>query len=98
MSTPTVRSSPEEQELRDKVTRLVETQFKMDWVRAFDHYAVGTSATVDRERLLAMLEDAGIGNFMTRGKWADALLEKLDTNGDKRISWGEFESVLRVGR
>jgi hypothetical protein len=98
MSSPTVRSSPEEQELRDKVTRLVETRFQMDWRRAFDHYASNSSASVDREQLLAMLEDAGIGNFMTRGKWADGVMQKLDANGDKRISWSEFESVLRSGR
>lgn len=89
-----VGTSKEEQELMDKVTRLVDSRYKSDWRRAFDSYA-GATSTVDRDRLIDLLEDAGIGNWATRGVWADGILAKMDRNGDKRISWGEFEALLR---
>jgi Ca2+-binding EF-hand superfamily protein len=98
MSQATVCSSPEEADLLDKVTRLVDSRFKSDWRRAFDHYASGSTAAVDRDQLITLLDDAGIGNWATRGAWAKGVLKKMDTNGDKRISWTEFQSVSQSGR
>lgn len=98
MADATVRSTPEERELQDKVTRLVDARFKSDWRRAFDHYASGSTADVGRDQLLDLLSDAGIGTWATRGMWADGVLKKMDSNGDKRISWAEFQSVLQSGR
>ena len=86
--------SAEERELREKVERLIRTNFAMDWRRAFDHYASDSNAAVNREELLVLLEDAGIGNWATRGAWADGVMKKFDKNGNKQISWAEFEEVL----
>ncbi|MBM4374671.1 MAG: hypothetical protein FJ095_06275 [Deltaproteobacteria bacterium] len=98
MSSATVRSSLEEAELIEKVTRLVDSRFKSDWRRAFDHYSSGSTAVVDRDQLIKLLDDAGIGNWVTRGAWADGVPNKMVTNGDKCVSWTEFQSVLQPGR
>jgi hypothetical protein len=89
-------STPEEQELRDKVTRLVEGRHGGDWRRAFDSYTKGGSG-VNRDQLMSLLDDAGIGNWATRGAWATGILKKMDTNVDGNISWTEFDSLIRSG-
>ena len=42
-----------------------------------------------------MLEDAGVGSWLTRGAWADGIIGELDKNKDKSISWEEFEALLQ---
>ena len=90
----TASSTPEEQELRDTVTRFVESRHHGDWRRAFDSYSQGGSG-VNRDQLKSLLEDSGIGNGLTRSAWATGILKKIDTNFDGNISWPEFESLLR---
>jgi len=84
-------------ELKEKVAALVQSKFGGDWYRAFTHYAAlnGSNATVDKEDLQVMLEDAGVGNWLTRGAWADGIIGELDKNKDKSISWEEFEALLQ---
>ena len=41
------------------------------------------------------LEDAGIGSWLTRGKWADGILSEVDTSGDKAISEAELRAALQ---
>ena len=86
-------------ELKDKVAALVQSKFGGDWYRAFNHYAGknGGTGEVDKEDLLAMLEDAGVGSWLTRGAWADGIIGELDKNKDKSISWSEFETLLQGG-
>jgi hypothetical protein len=91
------KESKEEKELREKITQLVDQRFKGDWQRAFDHYGGKSGRGIDRDELLKLLEEADIGNWLTRGAWADGILEKLDTNKDKAISWDEFEPILKAG-
>jgi hypothetical protein len=87
-------------ELQDKVTRLVEGKFGGDWDRAFAHYAStkGAPGILDRDELMQVLEDAGIGSWVTRGLWADGVIKELDTSRDRSISHEEFRTMLRVGR
>lgn len=90
-------SSPREQELKDKVQRLVERRFGGDYRSAFDHYDGSNGRGISRKELLRLLDDAGIGNLVTRGVWADGILEKIDAqhgNGDGRIQWPEFQRVI----
>lgn len=83
-------------ELREKIERLVTEKYKGDWSKAYNHYAAKNGgAQIDRDDLLALLEDAGIGSWLTRGAWADGIMEEVDTNSDKQISWEEFQGVLK---
>lgn len=86
-------------DLQDKVTAVVSTKFGGDWYRAFAKYAAknGSAAGVDKEDLLELLDDAGIGNFATRGMWADGIMKELDKNKDGSISWEEFSALLQGG-
>jgi hypothetical protein len=83
-------------ELKQKVKTLIDTKYGGDYSKAFNYYAGlgGEGGLVGHEELMTMLEDAGIGNWLTRGKWADGIIEDLDTNRDKSISWDEFNKVL----
>lgn len=85
-------------ELKQKITTLIDTKYGGDWTKAFNHYAglSGSSGLVEREDLLQLLKDAQIGSWLTRGAWADGIVEELDTNADAAISWSEFESVLKT--
>jgi hypothetical protein len=88
-----------EKELKDKVTKLVDSKFGGDWDKAFAHYAAksGAGAEVERDDLLLMLEDADIGSWLTRGAWADGIMEEVDVSKDKRISREELARILRDG-
>ncbi len=84
------------QELKDKVGARIDSEFGGDWYKGYQHYAnLGGNNIVERKQLLVLLEDAGIGSWLTRGAWADGIMEELDTNTDKQLSWTEFEKVLR---
>lgn len=90
-------TSPREQELQDKVQRLVERRFGGDYQAAFDHYDSSDDRAIGRKELLRLLDDAGIGNLVTRGAWADGILDKIDGQGgnrDGRIQWSEFQRVV----
>jgi len=88
----------EKQQLEEKVAALVEARFGGDYRKAFDHSDSNHDGKVGKDELMALLQDAGIGNFLTRSTWAAGVIEQLDTDGDGRISWPEFESVFTAGR
>lgn len=87
----------QKQEIKDKVTRLVDSKYGGDWTKMFTFYAGQSEAPdeVERKELVVLLEDAGIGNWITRGQWADGIMEDLDTSANNKISWSEFNKVLR---
>lgn len=86
-------------ELKEKISALVQNKFGGDWYRGFNHYAAknGGTSTVEKEDLLVLLEDAGVGSWLTRGAWADGIIDAADKNKDKSISWDEFEELLQGG-
>ncbi|MBI4704276.1 MAG: EF-hand domain-containing protein [Deltaproteobacteria bacterium] len=93
-------ATPEQlDELKGKISGLVDTKFGGDYTKAFNHYAElsGAGGLVERTDLLQLLEDAGVGSWLSRGAWADGIMKELDTNKDKGISWEEFETVVKKG-
>jgi Ca2+-binding EF-hand superfamily protein len=84
----------QKRELTDKVTRLIQDRFGGDYHRAFAHYDANGDGRVDRAELGRLLEDAGIGNWLTRGAWAGGIVAALDADKDGTISGPEFEAVL----
>lgn len=94
MSRRAQAEDPNVTELTTKVQRLVERRFQGDGRAAFDHYA-GADGQVNRDELSRLLSDAGVGNFITRGAWVSGIMERVDGNGNGKISWGEFNAVMR---
>ena len=87
---------PRVTELKRNVSSLVARRFNGDYKRAFVHYDGDQDGRMTKEEIVAMLADAGVGNFVTRGMWADGILEKLDMNHDRGVSWGEFDAVFNA--
>lgn len=87
----------EKKELVAKVTQLIDREYGGDWDRAFDTYAQGTGSgsLLERDDLLEVLADADVGNWMTRGAWADGVVKELDSSGDAKISRSEFRLALK---
>ncbi len=81
-------------ELKAKVSRLVSANFGGDYDRAFDHYA-GADGIATRSDLMVMLKDAGVGNGLTRGMWADGVMKEVDADGSGGVSKAEFSQVLQ---
>jgi Ca2+-binding EF-hand superfamily protein len=80
-------------ELKAKVKKLVGEKYQGDYKKAFDHY--GADGVVTRAGVLSLLKDAGVGNGMTRGMWADGIIDKMDASKDGKIQWSEFEAGVR---
>ena len=87
----------QKRELTDKVTLLIRDRFGGDYHRAFAHYDANGDGRIDRAELGRLLEDAGIGNWLTRGAWASGIVAALDADKDGTISGPEFEAVLGRG-
>jgi hypothetical protein len=86
----------QKRELQEKVTKLVDMRYGGDWTKAFQHYArEGGADGVDKKALAQLLEDAGVGNRLTRGAWTSGVMEVLDLDGDHSISWAEFQTALQ---
>jgi len=81
-------------ELKRKVSALVSNQYGGNYKQAFDRYDGDHDGNMTKEEIKKLLSDAGVGNFATRGAWADGILAKLDLNKDSGVSWAEFESVF----
>ncbi len=81
-------------ELKTKVGALVNQRFGGDYKAAFDHYDGSHDGGVNRDELVQLLADAGVGNAFTRGMWADGIMEKLDLDKDGRIQWSEFQNGI----
>lgn len=87
----------EEKELVEKVGKLVNKKFGGSYKKAFQHYdRKPKNLEIDRKELIVLLEDADVGNWATRGTWADGIIKKMDKNGNKSIDWGEFEKALKA--
>lgn len=89
------KEDPNEKELKEKVGGLVSTKFGGDYRKAFDHYDTNHDGSVDAAEMSKLLEDARVGNAITRGRWVSGILKKLDTNKNGKIEWAEFESIIK---
>ena len=87
-------SESDVKELKDKVSKLVKSQFGGDYRKAFDYYDVDHDGGVNAAEVRKLLEDAGVGNRLTRGRWVAGILEQLDTNRNGKIEWKEFQDGI----
>ncbi len=86
----------QKQELTHKVTKLIQERFGGDYNRAFAHYDTNGDGRIDKAELGRLLEDAGIGNWLTRGAWSSGIIAALDADKDSTISGPEFQAVLNA--
>lgn len=61
--------------------------------KLFDRYDGDHDGKVDKDELTKLLKDVDIGNTFTRGAWVRGIIDKVDTNADRTISWEEFATV-----
>jgi Ca2+-binding EF-hand superfamily protein len=61
--------------------------------KLFDRYDADHDGKIGKQELRKLLEEVDVGNSFTRGAWVRGILDKVDTNSDKAISWEEFQSV-----
>jgi hypothetical protein len=83
-----------ERELKDKVGALVSKKFGGDFKKAFTHYDADKDGGVSKDEIVKLLADAGVGNGLTRGAWANGILKKLDRDESQTVEWTEFQSVF----
>lgn len=87
-------SDSNRKELVKKVSELVSRRFGGNYETAFRAYAQGDEK-VDSNELRDLLYDADVGNGFTRGAWVDGIIRQLDGDNDGKISWQEFQSVMK---
>lgn len=80
-------------ELRAKIRALVHRSFGGSFRALFDHYGP-TPGGADEAALDHLLDDAGVGNFITRSLWVKGVMKRVDTNHDGLISWDEFAQIV----
>lgn len=86
--------SDDEKELVTKLARLVKKKYGGNPKNAFDSHA-GPDGLMSKSELKDLLEEAGIGYGVTRGTWAEKIIETVDTNGDGKISWLEYQAAIQ---
>jgi hypothetical protein len=83
----------QQRELEQKLARLITDQFHGDIHAIFNHYAA--KGRLSKPELMALLKDATIGNWLTRGAWADGILHELDRDKDGAITQADLEPLAR---
>ncbi len=87
---------PHVRELKHKVAAFCTNHYDGDYRKAFDDYDSNLDGMMTKDEIVELLADAGVGNRLTRGMWANGILDKLDMNQDHGVSWAEFESVFKA--
>jgi len=62
--------------------------------KLFDRYDGDGDGKIDKGELEKLLTDIDVGNRFTRSTWVRGIVDKLDTNADRAISWDEFRTVV----
>lgn len=88
----------EKAELQSKLTMLLAKRFggagDDAWSRAFEAYDTDRNGQISMAELERLLEDADIGNFLTRRAWAGGVMDALDKDASSTISKLELLSAL----
>jgi len=85
-------------ELITKVKKLITTRHGNDDAQAlrqtFEAYDKNGTGRLEPDELSRVLEDAGIGNKLTRGMWVKGILSKLAREVNDALSWNDFASAV----
>jgi len=87
-----------EAELVSKISALMQSRYGgTDAVarrRLFQDYDRNADGHICRSELARLLEDAGVGNSLTRGFWVKGVIARLDVDDTQTISYEELEAVM----
>jgi Ca2+-binding EF-hand superfamily protein len=61
--------------------------------KLFDGHDADGDGKIDKDELGRLLKAVDVGNALTRGAWVRGVIDKLDTNTDRTISWEELIAV-----
>lgn len=81
-------------ELEAKVNALADKKFGGHTTahikKLFLSYDGNGDGCANRDEVTALLKDADVGNWITRGYWVDGVFDKLDANKNDCITWDEY--------
>jgi len=87
-----------ETELITKVKKLITDRHGVDDHSAlrstFEAYDRNRSGRLEAEELSRVLEDAGIGNKLTRGMWVKGILARLAREASDALTWNDFAAAV----
>jgi hypothetical protein len=89
-------ASSQEQEVIDQLSDFVRNKFDGHIADAYNAYAHPETHQIGPQELNQLLTDANIGGFF-RGMYVQAIMQRVDTNGDGMISWKELLALLDQG-
>jgi Ca2+-binding EF-hand superfamily protein len=82
-------------ELIAAVRTLMDRQFGGDLAAMLRHYDRDGDEHFDSRELYTLLQDADVGNVLTRGRWVAGILRELDSNKDGKVSLEEFREAAK---
>lgn len=87
-------------ELIAKVKKLITDRHGNDDAVAlrntFEAYDKNQTGRLEPDELSRVLEDAGIGNKLTRGMWVKGILSRLARERADALSWNDFASAVQA--
>lgn len=93
-------SADQKRELIAKLTDHVAARFGGTgagaWAQAFAAYDGNSDGAITSEELATLLEDAGIGNFLTLSLWVQGVLAELDKDRTSTITLSELMLALNA--
>jgi Ca2+-binding EF-hand superfamily protein len=81
----------EKQQLKEKLELLIAAKFEGDALTAFAYYDMDGDGKMNRSELMDLLRDAGVGNWLTRGRWVDRIMATLDKDADGMIALDDLD-------
>lgn len=81
-------------EVITKVQKLVKEKYLGDYTKAFSAYDLDHNGKLGHKDVCKLLEDAGVGNWLTRGMWASGVISSLDLDHDGAVSPPELAFAM----
>lgn len=81
-------------EVITKVQALVKEKYLGDYTKAFTAYDLDRNGKLGHRDVSKLLEDAGVGNWLTRGTWASGVIAELDLDHDGAVTIPELAFAM----
>ncbi len=81
-------------EVITKVQALVKSKWAGDYMAAFKAYDLDHNGKLGHKDVGKLLEDCGVGNWLTRGVWASGIISQLDLDHDGAVSIPELAFAM----
>lgn len=84
-----------EAEIIVKVLEFLAANFDNDSRKAWEAYDQNKDDKISKDEMSKFLKDAGVGNLFTRPVIVKYVMSEADFDGDRLISWPEFEAAMK---